>query len=118
MGATRQNPSEEDEIATEMEDLVTAWRDGLVNVLEDFADKEAIPTSALAPLLIEVAVSLRMAAYLDSSGKPSALGLKRELDLCLADIQDLVRISKKGAEDYIAHARDAMAEADEDEEPG
>ena len=83
-----------------------------------FADEEDIPDEMLAPLLLRIAVTSRMVGYVASTAKPSAGGLKLDLDRFRRDVDDIVRETKKDAEEFIARAKVsiAAAELDEDED--
>jgi hypothetical protein len=56
--------------------------------------------------------------YAQNAAKPSAGGLKLDLDRFGRDIETLLRESKKGADRIIAEAKEAIAAAERgDEEP-
>jgi hypothetical protein len=84
----------------------------------EFADEEDIPDEMLAPLLLRIAVTSRMVGYVASTAKPSAGGLKLDLDRFRRDVDDIVRETKKDAEGFIARAKEEIAAAklDEDED--
>jgi hypothetical protein len=83
-----------------------------------FAEDEDITDEMLSPLLLRVAVTTRMVSYFASTAKPSAGGLKLDLDRFRREIDDLIRETKKDAEGFIARAKEeiAAAELDEDED--
>jgi hypothetical protein len=83
-----------------------------------FAEDEDIPDEMLSPLLLRIALTSRMVGYLASTAKPSAGGLKLDLDRFRRDVEDVIRETKKDAEEFIAHAKAsiAAAELDEDED--
>jgi hypothetical protein len=83
-----------------------------------FADEEDIPDEMLAPLLLRIAATSRMVGYVASTAKPSAGGLKLDLDRFRRDVDDIVRETKKDAEGVVARtmASIAAAELDEDED--
>ncbi len=83
----------------------------------DFAEDEEVADGLLSPLLLRLAVTTRMTDYVATTAKPSAGGLKLDLDRFRRDIEDIVRETKKDADRFIAHARESMAavELDEDE---
>jgi hypothetical protein len=82
-----------------------------------FADDQDIPDEMLAVLLLRTAITSRMVGYVTSTAKPSAGGLKLDLDRFRRDIDDLIRVTKKDAEGVVARAKEeiAAAELDEDE---
>jgi hypothetical protein len=83
-----------------------------------FAEDEDIPDEMLSPLLLRIAMTSRMVGYLASTAKPSAGGLKLDLDRCRRDVEDIIRETKKDAEGFIAHAKVSIAAAalNEDED--
>jgi hypothetical protein len=82
------------------------------------AEDEDIPDEMLALLLLRIAITSRMLGYVASTAKPSAGGLKLDLDRFRRDIDDLIRVTKKDAEGVIAQAKVSIAAAklDEDDE--
>jgi hypothetical protein len=84
----------------------------------EFADDEDIPDEMLAVLLLRIAITTRMVGYVATTAKPSAGGLKLDLDRFRRDIDDLIRVTKKDAEGVVARtmASIAAAELDEDED--
>jgi hypothetical protein len=86
--------------------------------LVKFADDEDVPDEMLAVLLLRIAITSRMVGYVATTAKPSAGGLKLDLDRFRRDIEDIIRETKKDAEAFIAHTKAsiAAAELDEDED--
>jgi hypothetical protein len=78
----------------------------------DFAEDEDVADDVLPLLLLQLSLKLRMVNYAESVAKPSAGGLKLDLDRFRRDAEDLIRETKKDADGFIARAREAMA-ADE-----
>ena len=95
-------------------------RDLLHAHISDFADEHDLPIGALSPLLLDLAVTTRMTDYVLSVEKPSASGLKLDLDRAAREVQDFVRNCKRHADEFIAHSREAIreAEAEGEAEPG
>jgi hypothetical protein len=60
---------------------------------------------------MDLAVTTRMTDYALSVEKPSASGLKLELDRMLREAGDYIRDCKRHAEDFMAHTKDAIAQA-------
>jgi hypothetical protein len=89
--------------------------DELRNILyaqvSEFAEEHDLPVGALSPLLLDLGVSSRMMDYVLSVEKPSASGLKLDLDRMRRDVDDLVRSCKRNAEEFIDHSKDALREA-------
>ena len=82
----------------------------------EFAEEEDIADELLSPLLLRLALTSRMVAYAATAAKPSGGGLKLDLDRFRRDIEDLIRATKKDADQFIAHARESMAAAELDED--
>ena len=103
----------EDEAIEEFSRLSTI----LYERVTDFAEDEDVDVEMLPLLLLQLSVNLRMVNYTESVAKPSAAGLKLDLDRFRRDADDLVRETKKDAEGFIARAREAIAaaEAEDDE---
>jgi hypothetical protein len=101
-------------------DRIERLTDDLFQHISEFADEEDIPDEALSLMLLRLALTLRMMTYPVSVAKPSASGLKLELDRFRQDAEGMVRAAKKDAEQFIATAKEeiAAAEADGDEGEG
>src|ERR1700761_6974041 len=93
--------------------------DLLFERVSEFADDEDVPDEMLPLLLLRLSLTTRMMAYATSVAKPSAGGLKLDLDRFREEADDLIREMKKDAEGFIARAKEALAaagdEAEEDE---
>ena len=81
-----------------------------------FAEDEDIPDEMLALLLLRIAITSRMLGYVASTAKPSAGGLKLDLDRFRRLIDDLIRETKKDAEGVVARAKEEIAAAERDED--
>jgi hypothetical protein len=92
--------------------------DLLFQRIEAFAEEEDVADELLSPLLLRLAVTMRMVAYAATVAKPSGGGLKLDLDRFRRDIEDLIRVTKKDADRFIAQARESMAAAELDEDEG
>jgi hypothetical protein len=70
-------------------------------------------------VLLNISLRLRMVGYAMETEKPSASGLKLDLDRYRRDVEDAVRHAKKDAERFIVEAKSARAEAENEarEEP-
>jgi hypothetical protein len=116
-------PDNDDNSFGENENEAVSGFDRLTDLLfervSEFADEEDIPDEILPLLLLRLALSARMMAYATSVAKPSAGGLKLDIDRFRQHADDLFRIMKKDAEGFIARAKDAIAaaaaEPDDDE---
>jgi hypothetical protein len=84
----------------------------LVRRIGEFAEEEDVADEVLAPLLLRLALTMRMVAYAATAAKPSGGGLKLDLDRFRRDIEDLIRETKKDADRFIAQAKESMAAAE------
>lgn len=84
----------------------------------EFAEEEELDDEQLSPLLLRLALSSRMVAYASGTAKPSASGLKLDLDRFRREIEELIRAAKKDADLYIQQAREALAAGELDEDEG
>jgi len=82
----------------------------------DFADEEEVADGLLSPLLLRLAVTMRMMDYVATTAKPSGGGLKLDLDRFRRDIEDMIRETKKDADRFIAQARESMAAIEQEED--
>jgi hypothetical protein len=91
--------------------------DLLFERVSEFADDEDVPDEMLPLLLLRLSLTTRMMAYATAVAKPSAGGLKLDLDRFREEADDLIREMKKDAEGFITRAKEALAAAgDESEE--
>ncbi len=81
-----------------------------------FADDEDISDEMLPALLFRIAMTSRMVGYVATTAKPSAGGLKLDLDRFRRDVEDVIRETKKDAEAFIAHTKEAIEAAEPDED--
>jgi hypothetical protein len=88
----------------------------LVRRIGEFAEEEDVADEILAPLLLRLALAMRMVAYAATAAKPSGGGLKLDLDRFRRDIEDLIRETKKDADHFVAQAKESMAQAELDED--
>jgi hypothetical protein len=84
----------------------------LVRRIGEFAEEEDVADEVLSPLLLRLALTMRMVAYAATAAKPSGGGLKLDLDRFRRDIEDLIRETKKDADRFIAQAKESMAAAE------
>ncbi len=88
----------------------------LLDRIEEFINAEDLGESDVVDLLISSAVHLRMVAYGMNIEKPSAGGLKLDLDRFRQDFDQLIRGAKKGADGFVEQVKEARARAEG--EPG
>jgi hypothetical protein len=82
----------------------------------EFAEDEDVSDEVLPLLLLQLSLSMRMMTYTVSVAKPSAAGLKLDLDRYRRDAEDLIRLMKKDADQFIAKAREEIAASDREED--
>jgi hypothetical protein len=80
-------------------------------LVSDFAEQHDLPFGALSPMLLNLTVITRMSDYVLSVEKPSASGLKLDLDRLRRELDDQVRQAKRNAEGYIEHCKDELQKA-------
>ena len=81
-----------------------------------FADEEEVADGLLTPLLLRLAVTMRMMDYVAATAKPSGGGLKLDLERFGRDIADIIRERKKDADQFVAAAKESMAALERDED--
>jgi hypothetical protein len=86
----------------------------LHQLIQDYMDEHDLSDEAGAVLLLEISVRMRMVGYALGTEKPSAAGLKMDLDRFNRDIGDCIRAAKKSAEGFVEEAM-ALRDAAEDE---
>jgi hypothetical protein len=89
-------------------------RDLLHERISEFAEEHDLPVGALSPLLLDLAVTSRMMDYVLSVAKPSAAGLKLDLDRMRREVEDFIRDCKRGADEFIDRAKDVVEEMQEE----
>ena len=89
-------------------------RDLLHERISEFAEEHDLPVGALSPLLLDLAVTSRMMDYALSVAKPSAAGLKLDLDRMRSEVDDFIRDCKRGADEFIDRAKDVVEEMQEE----
>jgi hypothetical protein len=90
--------------------------DLLFQRVSEFADEEDVADDILPLLLLRLSATTRMMAYAVSVAKPSGGGLKLDLDRFRRDADELIREMKKDADQFIAHARESIAAAEQGED--
>jgi len=112
-------PSHEDRDLSdeELEDELEAIFKAFNEHVEEFAQDHDLSDGVLSVLMQRMSLSLRMAGYMTSVEKPSGAGLKLDLDRFRHELDDAIRWAKKGADEYVAMAKQAIAEAEAEDEP-
>jgi hypothetical protein len=78
--------------------------------MDEFIETHELPPGMMALLLMDLCVSLRMAEYVLATEEPSGSGLRIELDRFGREIADVVRTSKKSADEFVEASKQALAE--------
>src|SRR6516162_2986200 len=86
----------------------------LHQIVQDYMDEHDLSDELGALLLLNISVRMRMVGYALETEKPSASGLKMDLDRFNSEIGDCIRAAKKGAEEFIEEAM-VLREAAEEE---
>lgn len=79
------------------------------NLVLDYVEEYEVPEPTAVFTLLQLAISMQMSAYLGTVEKPSAQGLKMELDRFGNDIADMVRDAKKSAAEFIEDYKAAVS---------
>jgi hypothetical protein len=103
---------DEDEAARDFDRL----GDVLYQRIAAFAEEEDVDDEILPALLLRLSLSMRMMTYATSVAKPSAGGLKLELDRFRRDAEEMIREMKKDADRFIAQAKEMIAAAEQGED--
>jgi hypothetical protein len=78
---------------------------GVHELVQDYLDEHDISDSAGSVLLLNAALTLRMIGYATEVEKPSAGGLKLDLDRFGREMDDAVRNAKEGADEFIERSK-------------
>jgi hypothetical protein len=114
-------PDDEDLFGEDRDERVDDFNrltDILFQRVSEFAEEEDVGDELLAPLLLRLALTMRMVAYAATAAKPSGGGLKLDLDRFRRNIEDLIRETKKDADRFIAQVRESIATAELGEDEG
>jgi hypothetical protein len=108
--------SGEDAESEEAGDKFDRHREELFERITQFMEDEDINEAAASFLLLDLALTLRMAAYGTGVKNPSAAGLKLDLDRLQREVADFIRLAKKGAEEFIRNTKQMLATIEEEED--
>ena len=117
----RDDPFDNGEEDDDAEDEFGRHGQAVHELVQDYLDEHDIPGSAGCLLLLNAAISMRMIAYATEVEKPSAGGLKLDLDRFRREMDDVVRHAKRGAEEFIEASKaelEAARSLMEDDEGG
>ena len=107
----------EDPDVQEFMDEVEQHSRAIYEIVSDYMDDLEVPEAIISHVLLNISFNMRMVAYVIDTEKPSAGGLKLDLDRMRNEIEQILRESKKGAEGFIKSAKTAIAEAEKENEP-
>jgi hypothetical protein len=99
----------DDELDQAFDEVRKAFQEHVEEFRVETAD---MPYDVLSMLCAEMSVTTRMLHYIDSAEKPSAAGLKLELDRLLRGFESTVRLGKKRAGEFVTMAKQEIAEAE------
>jgi hypothetical protein len=116
MSEAKHRPFDPDSSDAELVEDLDQVTDALLKHVEEFAEEHDLPDGVVGVLLLEIAVTLQSVGYVGSVEKPSASGLRRELDRTERKVGELIRSMKKSAEVLVAEAKEVMERAKQDEQ--
>ena len=94
------------ESADELQALTQAFHEHV----DEFGDKHELSYGVMSLLCAQISVTTRMLEYMTSIDKPSAAGLKLDLDRYLREVETHIRSAKKHADEFVTMTKQAMAE--------
>jgi hypothetical protein len=86
----------------------------LHQLVQDYMDEHDLSDEITSLILLNMSVRMRMVGYALETEKPSASGLKLDLDRFRREIDDCIRDAKKNADQFIAEAKEALAAAEKE----
>ena len=101
----------------EFMDEVEQHSKAIYELVSDYMDDLEVPEAIISHVLLNLSFNMRMVAYVIDTEKPSAGGLKLDLDRMRNEIEQILGESKKGAEGFIKSAKTAIAEAEKENGP-
>jgi hypothetical protein len=84
--------------------------------VQDYIEEHDLLDEMMSVVLLGISLRLRMVGYALETEKPSASGLKLDLDRFRREVEESVREAKKDAERFIAEVKSARAEAAHEED--
>ena len=96
------------EIADDFDALTKAFH----HHVDHFAEEHDLSYGVMSLLSAQISVTMRMLEYMTSVEKPSAGGLKLDLDQYLGELETHVRAAKKHADEFVTVTKQALAEGD------
>jgi hypothetical protein len=83
--------------------------------VHEFAQERDLNDAIVSMLALRLSLATRMFDYMMSTDKPSGSGLKLELDRFRREVEESVGAVRKSADEYVAQAQQAIAEAEAEE---
>jgi hypothetical protein len=84
----------------------------LHQLIQDYMDEHDLSDQMTSLMLLDISVRMRMVGYALETEKPSASGLKLDLDRFRREIDDYMRAAKKNADRFITEAKAELAAAE------
>jgi hypothetical protein len=112
MGSDDGRPDDPD--VQEFMDEIEQHGRAIYEMVSDYMDDLEVPEAIISHVLLNMAVNMRMVAYVIDTERPSAGGLRLDIDRMRNEIEQLLRDSKKGAESFVASAKTAIEEAEKE----
>jgi len=88
----------------------------LLQLVQDYIEEHDLLEEMMSLVLLNLSVRLRMVGYALETEKPSAAGLKLDLDRFRRELDGCVRAAKKDADRFIADAKAAREKAESEAE--
>ena len=92
------------------------YREALLEPIDRAVETHEIPQELVPLLLAEIAVTLRSSVYAAAARRPSASGLKLDLDRFQREFGDILRGMKRNADEFIQRAKEVMEAVPDDDE--
>jgi hypothetical protein len=105
---------EDGEADSDVGDIRAEWdrhRRAIHDLVEDYREENDIGDGAASMMLMTLGLNMRMTAYALDVEKPSASGLKLDLDRFKRDIDGLFREARKNAETFVETAKSLIEKA-------
>ena len=105
---------DDDEADTDAGDVRAEWdrhQRAVHDLIEDYREENDIGDAAVSMMLMTIGLNMRMTAYALDVEKPSASGLKLDLDRFKRDFDGIFREARKNAEMFIETAKTLIEDA-------
>ena len=97
-------------------DELNQHENALYQLIQNYIDEHDLSDDTTSLILLEISVRMQMVGYALETERPSASGLKMDLDRFRREMDNLIRDAKKNADDFIAEAKTARAAAENETE--